>query len=98
VVIVNAIIHYVGPIERALASGAGVDQAYVVGAPDERTGEAMHAFVVASPGGAPNFGELRALVAAELGEAAVPSTFRVIDSVPVAASGKPDKAALLLLL
>lgn len=38
VVIVNAIIHYVGPIERALASGAGVDQAYVVGAPDERTG------------------------------------------------------------
>jgi fatty-acyl-CoA synthase len=98
VVIVNAIIHYVGPIERALASGAGVDQAYVVGAPDERTGEAMHAFVVTSPGGSPDFGELRALVAAELGEAAVPATFRVIDSVPVAASGKPDKTALLSLL
>ncbi|SEP32345.1 class I adenylate-forming enzyme family protein [Amycolatopsis saalfeldensis] len=98
VVIVNAIIHYAGPIERALASGAGVDQAYVVGAPDERTGEAMHAFLVASPGGSPDFGELRALVAAELGDAAVPATFRVIDSVPVAASGKPAKAALLSLL
>ncbi|MDT8914361.1 long-chain fatty acid--CoA ligase [Amycolatopsis sp. PS_44_ISF1] len=95
VAIVNAIIHYLGPIERALASGPGVDQAYVVAAPDERTGEAMHAFVVASPGGSPDFRELRALVAAELGEAAVPTTFQVIDAVPVAASGKPDKAALL---
>ena len=95
VVIVNAIIHYVGPIERVLASHPDVDQAYVVGAPDEKTGEAAHAFVIPADGREPAFDALRALVAAELGEAAVPSTFTVIDSVPIGPSGKPDKLALL---
>lgn len=94
VVIVNAVIHYTGPIERALAAHSAVDQAYVVAVPDERTGEAAHAFVVAAPGRTPDPGELRAAVAAELGEAAVPASFTVLDEVPVAESGKPDKAAL----
>ncbi|MBB4685118.1 class I adenylate-forming enzyme family protein [Amycolatopsis jiangsuensis] len=97
VVIVNAVIHYTGPIERALASHEDVDQAYVVAAPDERTGEAAHAFVVAAPGRAPDPDRLRATVAAELGEAAVPATFTVIGEVPVTAAGKPDKTALLAL-
>jgi fatty-acyl-CoA synthase len=95
VVIVNAIIHYVGPIEQVLASHGDVDQAYVVGAPDEQTGEAAHAFVVPAAGRAPDAEALRALVAAELGQAAVPSTFTVVASVPLGASGKPDKRALL---
>ncbi|WP_134733512.1 class I adenylate-forming enzyme family protein [Amycolatopsis nivea] len=94
VVIVNAVIHYTGPIERALAAHSAVDQAYVVAVPDERTGEAAHAFVVAAPGRTPDPEELRAAVAAELGEAAVPASFTVLDEVPVAESGKPDKAAL----
>ncbi|MGW7537290.1 class I adenylate-forming enzyme family protein [Amycolatopsis sp. NPDC054798] len=94
VVIVNAVIHYVGPIERVLAAHRDVDQAYVVGVPDERTGEAVHAFVVAAPGGVPNPGELRAAVAEELGEGAVPVSVTVVGEVPVAESGKPDKGAL----
>jgi acyl-CoA synthetase (AMP-forming)/AMP-acid ligase II len=94
VVIVNAIIHYTGPIERAIASCPDVDQAYVVAVPDERTGEAAHAFVVAVPGRSPDLDEVRKAVAAELGEAAVPARFSLVSSVPVAASGKPDKAAL----
>ncbi|MGO1054810.1 class I adenylate-forming enzyme family protein [Crossiella sp. CA198] len=95
VVIVNAIIHYAGAIEQALASHPDVDQAYVVGAPDERTGEAAHAFVVPVRGRVPDLASLRARVAAELGAAAVPATISVRESVPVAASGKPDKRALL---
>ncbi|MEV6900195.1 long-chain fatty acid--CoA ligase [Amycolatopsis sp. NPDC051372] len=98
VVIVNAVIHYTGPIERALASHADVDQAYVVAAPDPSTGEAAHAFVVPAPGRVPDVAALRGLVASSLGEAAVPSTVTVIDAVPVAASGKPDKQALLGML
>ncbi|WP_406628845.1 class I adenylate-forming enzyme family protein [Amycolatopsis sp. WGS_07] len=94
VVIVNAVIHYTGPIERALAAHRDVDQAYVVAVPDERTGEAAHAFVVAAPGRIPDPAELRTAVAAELGEAAVPAVITVVDEVPVADSGKPDKAAL----
>ncbi|MEU4674182.1 long-chain fatty acid--CoA ligase [Amycolatopsis sp. NPDC023774] len=93
VVIVNAVIHYTGPIERALASHADVDQAYVVAAPDPATGEAAHAFVVPAPGRVPDVAALRGLVAGFVGEEA--ALVKVIDEVPVAASGKPDKAALL---
>ncbi|MGW3959870.1 class I adenylate-forming enzyme family protein [Amycolatopsis sp. NPDC005003] len=94
VVIVNAIIHYTGPIERAIAACPDVDQAYVVAVPDERTGEAAHAFLVPAPGRSPDLDEVRKAVAAELGEAAVPARFSFVGSVPVAPSGKPDKAAL----
>ncbi|MGW7788615.1 AMP-binding enzyme, partial [Streptomyces tricolor] len=98
IVIVDAIIHYAGPIERVLASHPDVDQAYVVGVPDERTGEAIHAFVVPQPGATPDAGALRSLVARELGEAAVPAGIVGLTEVPVAPSGKPDKAALRALL
>ncbi|MGW5747348.1 class I adenylate-forming enzyme family protein [Amycolatopsis sp. NPDC003861] len=94
VVIVNAIIHYTGPIERAIAACPDVDQAYVVAVPDPLTGEAAHAFVVPAPGRAPDLDEVRKAVAAELGEAAVPARFSFVGKVPVAPSGKPDKAAL----
>ncbi|MET9260256.1 fatty acid--CoA ligase family protein [Amycolatopsis sp. NPDC004079] len=94
VVIVNAVIHYTGPIERVLASHREVDQAYVVAVPDERTGEAAHAFVVAAPGCVPDPVRLRETVAAELGEGAVPASVTVVGEVPVAESGKPDKGAL----
>ncbi len=94
VVIVNAIIHYTGPIERAIAACPDVDQAYVVAVPDALTGEAAHAFVVPAPGRSPDLGEVRKAVAAELGEAAVPARFSFVGAVPVAPSGKPDKAAL----
>lgn len=94
VVIVNAIIHYTGPIEQAIAAHPDVDQAYVVAVPDEHTGEAAHAFVLPVAGHEPDLAEVRKAVAAELGEAAVPARFSVVDSVPVAPSGKPDKAAL----
>ncbi|MEV4804566.1 hypothetical protein AB0K18_31610 [Nonomuraea sp. NPDC049421] len=35
---VNAIVMYAGPIERVPAGHLDVDEAYVAGAPDERTG------------------------------------------------------------
>jgi acyl-CoA synthetase (AMP-forming)/AMP-acid ligase II len=72
-----------------------VDEAYVVGAPDEGTGEAVHAFVVPAPGRVPDQAALAARVRAELGEDSVPKTITVVPGVPVATSGKPDKRALL---
>ncbi|MFD9905059.1 class I adenylate-forming enzyme family protein [Streptomyces sp. NPDC059063] len=95
VVIVNAVVHYTGPIEQAVAAHADVDQAYVVAAPDEHTGEAAHAFVVPAPGRTPDLAALRERVAAELGVTGIPSTLTLVTDVPVAASGKPDKRALL---
>jgi fatty-acyl-CoA synthase len=100
VILVNAMVVYAGPIERVLASHPGVIDAYVTGAPDERTGEAVHAFVV--PLGDRVFNdavstELAALVRAQLGDDSVPQTITAVPGVPVAASGKPDKRALLRL-
>ncbi|MFI0257947.1 class I adenylate-forming enzyme family protein [Streptomyces sp. NPDC017056] len=95
VIIINAVLHYAGAIETALAGHPDVDQAYVVGALDEQTGEAAHAFVVPTTAARPDLAALRTHVAAELGEASVPATITVIRDVPIATSGKPDKQALL---
>lgn len=98
VIIVDALPVYAGPIERALTARQDVDQAYVVGAPDERRGEAVHAFVVPLAGRTLDHAALRESVRAELGELSVPETITELPEVPVAVSGKPDKAALLGLL
>lgn len=94
VIIVNGFPYYAGPIERVLAARPEIDQAYVVGAPDEQTGEAVHAFVVPAPGRTPSDDELRDAVAGELGPGSVPKTITYLAEVPVAVSGKPDKHAL----
>ena len=94
VIIVNAFPYYAGPIEAVLAAQPDVDQAYVVSAPDEQTGEAVHAFVVPAPGRAPVDDVLRGAVRDALGPASVPKTITYLTEVPVAVSGKPDKYAL----
>ncbi len=95
IVLVNAMVVYAGPIERLLADHPDVDEAYVVGEPDEATGEAVHAFVVPASGRTPDRDALAELVRAELGADSVPRTITIVADVPVTASGKPDKRALL---
>ncbi|MGC9376957.1 class I adenylate-forming enzyme family protein [Streptomyces sp. MH13] len=94
VIIVNANVYYAGPVERLLAGHPAVAEAYVVAVPDDSTGEAVHAFVVPSAGRTPDLGELRTLVAAELGEACAPTRLTLIGEVPLTAAGKPDKRRL----
>jgi fatty-acyl-CoA synthase len=98
VIFVDALPVYAGPIERLLTAQEDVDQAYVVGAPDDRRGEAVHAFVVPRLGHSLDYASLRQAVRAELGELSVPQTITELSEVPVALSGKPDKAALLSLI
>ncbi|WP_326550827.1 class I adenylate-forming enzyme family protein [Micromonospora sp. NBC_01813] len=94
VIIVNADLRYAGPIERVLASHPAVAEAYVVGLPDEQTGEAVHAFVVPTTAERPDPTVLADLVAGRLGPASRPRTVTFIDEVPVGPSGKPDKRQL----
>ncbi|BEL04204.1 fatty acid--CoA ligase family protein [Actinoplanes sichuanensis] len=94
VIIVQAVLVYAGPIERVLATDRAVAEAYVIGRPDDETGEAVHAFVVPAAGAVPDPARLRDLVGANLGTSCIPRTVTVIDRVPLAPSGKPDKAAL----
>lgn len=96
VILVNAEICYAGAIEQALARRPDVDQAYVVGVPDERTGEAIYAFIVPAAGQTvPDHEALRSLVNSELTPAHVPQSIITLRHVPLAASGKPDKQALV---
>ncbi|HEX7303759.1 class I adenylate-forming enzyme family protein [Lentzea sp.] len=94
VVIVNANLHYIGPIEHAVAEHPDVAEAYVVAVPDDETGEAVHAFVVPKSDRVPELDELRALVTARLGAACAPVRVTAIAEIPVAPSGKPDKRQL----
>ncbi|MFG1708930.1 class I adenylate-forming enzyme family protein [Nonomuraea sp. M3C6] len=94
VIMVNAMVVYAGPIERVLTTHPDVAEAYVAGAPDEGTGEAVHAFVVPAEGRTPDRRELTALVRSHLGADSVPQTITMVPGVPVATSGKPDKHAL----
>ncbi|GGZ03939.1 class I adenylate-forming enzyme family protein [Streptomyces poonensis] len=94
VIIVNANVYYAGPVERLLATHPSVAEAYVVAVPDDSTGEAVHAFVVPAAGRVPSLGELRRLVAADLGEACAPTRLTLIEEVPLTPAGKPDKRRL----
>lgn len=94
VIIVNANVYYAGPVERLLAGHPSVAEAYAVAEPDDRTGEAVHAFVVPTSGRTPDLADLRALVAAELGEDCAPTRLTLIEEVPLTAAGKPDKQRL----
>ncbi|HEY2674181.1 MAG TPA: AMP-binding protein [Rugosimonospora sp.] len=95
IVIVNAMVYYAGPIEQVLALHPDVDQAYVVGVPDKRTGEAVHALVRPAAGRTPPREQLAALVRDTLGDGSVPGIITYIPEVIVAPSGKPDKRAML---
>jgi fatty-acyl-CoA synthase len=85
---------YARAIEAVLTSDPDVDQACVVGVPDERTGEAVHAFLVPAPGRTPDRARLARLVDAELGPASVPSAVTLVSEVPVSFGGEPDRQAL----
>lgn len=98
VVIVNAEVCHAGAIERVLALHPDVAQAFVVGVPDERTGEAVHAFVIPSGTAAPDSTALAALVRSELTANCVPRTITALREVPLSPGGKPDKTALTRLI
>jgi fatty-acyl-CoA synthase len=94
VIIVNATLVHAGPLERLLTADPSVAEAYVIGRPDDDTGESVHAFVVPAGTAAPDTELLRKAVRERFGDAAVPSTVTPIAQVPLAPSGKPDKKAL----
>ena len=98
VILVNGEVCYAAAIERALTTHPAVAQAHVVGVPDERTGEAVHAFVVPVDGAPPPaLDELAALARVELTAAHVPTAVTVLEHVPLTPGGKPDKHALAAL-
>lgn len=82
-------------VERIVRGVPGLEQAVVVGMPDERWGEASVIFLAAGIGDVEEmFEEARALVSAEIGPHARPAQLEVSPELPTLASGKPDRETL----
>ena len=82
-------------VEQVLEAHPAVRQAAVVGRPDDRLGEVVVAVVVVDPGAGFDLEACRAWFAAQgVARFKAPEVIEVVDTLPVLASGKVDKAAL----
>ncbi|MEZ5255682.1 MAG: AMP-binding protein [Ilumatobacteraceae bacterium] len=87
-VIVSGFNVFPAEVEAVLAEAPGVRDAAVVGAPDERRGEAVIAYVVPEPGASLDAESLRDWCRQHLARYKVPSTIHVADQIPRSVSGK----------
>ncbi|GAB2471555.1 acyl-CoA synthetase family protein [Jatrophihabitans fulvus] len=90
-VIVSGFNVYPAEVETVLMSLPGVAEAAVVGVPDERTGEAVHAFVVPAPGARLDPDGLRTRASASLARFKVPASIEVVPGLPHTVTGKVQK-------
>jgi long-chain acyl-CoA synthetase len=93
-VIVSGFNVYPAEVEAVLADHPDVAEAAVLGATDDRTGEALTAYVVARPGRVPGESGLRAFVAERLARYKVPATFELVAELPRNRLGKIVRRAL----
>lgn len=84
-------------VEACLSGHPDVLRVAVVGVPDDRTGEALHAFVVPRPGCQVTPGELLRFARERIAAYKIP--YRVVPTgeLPILASGKPDRRRLMRL-
>jgi acyl-CoA synthetase (AMP-forming)/AMP-acid ligase II len=85
---------YPAEIENALLRHPDVQQAAVIGIPDERLGEVGMAFVVLQPGAATTGADLIAWARDEMANYKVPRAVEIVDELPVNATGKVVKDEL----
>ena len=81
-------------VEGVLLRHPAVFEVAVVGMPDDRWGEAPHAFVVLKPGANADEAELRAYARDNMAHFKVPKSFRFVAELPKTASGKIQKYVL----
>jgi long-chain acyl-CoA synthetase len=75
-------------VENALCRHPAVAEAAVIGVPDDRFGEAVHAFVALRPGQQARARDLAAFLRDQLATFKIPSRFAFVDRVPRNPSGK----------
>jgi long-chain acyl-CoA synthetase len=93
-IIVSGFNVYPVEVEDALLTHDAVVDAAVAAVPDERTGEAVAAWVVAAPGTSIDPDALRAHVGSRLARYKVPTRITVVESVPRSPAGKLLRRAL----
>jgi acyl-CoA synthetase (AMP-forming)/AMP-acid ligase II len=85
---------YSAEVERALAAHPSVQSVAVVGAPDQKWGERVVAFVVPYPDRPADVSDLMSHCRGLIAGYKVPKEIHVTDALPQTASGKVQKAAL----
>jgi acyl-CoA synthetase (AMP-forming)/AMP-acid ligase II len=81
-------------VENAIAKHPAVAQVAVVGVPDDRWGERVHAVVVAHPGQGLELGELQDLCRKHIAGYKLPRSLEVVDVLPISGAGKVLKREL----
>lgn len=81
-------------VEEVIITHAAVEEAAVIGVPDEMLGEAVYAFVTARPGASADVEEIVDFLRERLPAYKVPKRIEVLDELPRTGSGKVDKEAL----
>ncbi len=81
-------------VEGVLLRHASVQEAAVVGMPDDRWGEAPHAFVILKPGASATPEELREFCRDRLAHFKAPHTVTFVTELPKTATGKIQKYVL----
>ena len=81
-------------VEDVISTHPSVAVVAVVGAPDDKWGEAVTAVVVLRNGATLDIDELIALVKEKKGSHHAPKSVEIVDSIPMSPLGKPDKKAL----
>lgn len=77
-----------GEVENVLLAHASVRDAVVIGVPDERWGEAVHAFVTRSPGALLEEEELKVFCKARLAGYKCPKAIQIVPELPKTGIGK----------
>ncbi|MEV5873217.1 fatty acid--CoA ligase [Streptomyces sp. NPDC052101] len=79
---------YPAEVEKALAAHPAVAEAAVVGLPDDRWGESVHAVVVLRPGTTATPRELLLSLRGRIADYKIPNTYHFADALPRNPSGK----------
>jgi long-chain acyl-CoA synthetase len=94
IIITGGINVYSREVEEALHAHPAVSAAAVIGIPDDRWGEAIHAVVVLAPGAHESEDELLQFAAGRLARYKKPRSLEFVDALPVSATGKVLKRRL----
>jgi acyl-CoA synthetase (AMP-forming)/AMP-acid ligase II len=85
---------YSAEVESVLTQHPGVATCAVIGIPDEKWGERVHAVVVPAAGTTPTIGELRDFCADRIAGYKTPKSMELIDALPLSGAGKVLKVEL----